>query len=87
MKHYIPASFSQGPVTSLQSMLRAIAFVEQQFPVISATGLFDEDTLEAVLRFQKQNFDRSIRFTAEYTIDRYTGNGEIKLPQYCQKVL
>lgn len=56
MKHYIPASFSQGPVTSLQSMLRAIAFVEQQFPVISATGLFDEDTLEAVLRFQKQNY-------------------------------
>ena len=55
MKHYIPASFSQGPVTSLQSMLRAIAFVEQQFPVISATGLFDEDTLEAVLCFQKQN--------------------------------
>ena len=56
MKHYIPAFFSQGPVTSLQSMLRAIAFVEQQFPVISATGLFDEDTLEAVLRFQKQNY-------------------------------
>ena len=56
MKHYIPASFSQGPVTSLQSMLRAIAFVKQQFPVISATGLFDEDTLEAVLRFQKQNY-------------------------------
>lgn len=56
MKHYIPASFSQGPVTSLQSMLRAIAFVEQQFPVISATGLFDEDTLEAVLCFQKQNY-------------------------------
>ncbi len=56
MTHYIPASFSQGPVTSLQSMLRAIAFVEQQFPIISATGLFDEATLEAVLRFQKQNY-------------------------------
>lgn len=55
MDHYIPAAFSQGPVTSLQSMLRAIAFVEQQFPVIPATGVFDEVTLETVLRFQKQN--------------------------------
>lgn len=55
MDHYIPAAFSQGPVTSLQSMLRAIAFVEQQFPVIPATGRFDEATLETVLRFQKQN--------------------------------
>lgn len=51
---YIPASFSQGPVTSLQSMLRAIAFANQQFAVIPATGFFDEATLEAVLRFQKQ---------------------------------
>lgn len=55
MKQYIPASFSQGPVTSLQSMLRAIAFVGQQFPMLPATGLFDEATLEAVLRFQKQH--------------------------------
>ena len=55
MKPYVPAAFSQGPVTSLQSMLRAIAFAGQQFPMIPATGRFDEATLETVLRFQKQN--------------------------------
>ena len=81
MKHYIPASFSQGPVTSLQSMLRAIAFVEQQFPVISATGLFDEDTLEAVLRFQKQNY-LPVTGIASAFINAYRQLPPVSVPSY-----
>lgn len=45
--------FSQGPVRTLQTMLRTIAHVDHSIPFLRPTGEFDEATLEAVMRFQK----------------------------------
>lgn len=46
-------SFSQGPVRTLQTMLRTISHVDHSIPFLRPTGEFDEATLEAVMRFQK----------------------------------
>lgn len=48
--------FSGRPVLSLQAMLRIISFRYPQFPHLTPTGLFDEETLEAVMIFQRDFF-------------------------------
>ena len=55
MSSPLPPPFSRGPVSTLQEMLRTISFVDRTIPFIRPTGRFDEATLEAVMRFQKQN--------------------------------
>lgn len=54
MSSPLPSVFSRGPVSTLQEMLRTISFVDQTIPFIRPTGRFDEATLEAVMRFQKE---------------------------------
>ncbi len=44
---------SNGPIQSLQEMLRTISFVDRSIPFFRSTGQFDEATLEAVMTFQK----------------------------------
>ena len=50
----LPPAFSRGPVSTLQEMLRTISFVDRTIPFLRPTGRFDEATLEAVMRLQKQ---------------------------------
>ena len=55
MSTSLPPAFSLGPVSTLQEMLRTIAFVNRSLPFLRPTGRFDEETLEAVMMFQKIN--------------------------------
>ena len=52
MSTSLPPAFSLGPVSTLQEMLRTIAFVNRSLPFLRPTGRFDEETLEAVMMFQ-----------------------------------
>lgn len=52
MQTFSPA-FLRGPVSTLQEMLRTISHVERAIPFLRPTGIFDEDTLAAVMTFQK----------------------------------
>ncbi len=54
MSSPLPPAFSRGPVSTLQEMLRTISFVDRTIPFLRPTGQFDEATLEAVMRFQKE---------------------------------
>lgn len=45
-----------NPVLSLQTMLRAISFQHPAIPRLIPSGVFDEDTLEAVMVFQRDWF-------------------------------
>lgn len=42
------------PVRALQYMLNRMALVYDFLPVVATSGLFDENTLEAVMRFQRE---------------------------------
>ena len=42
------------PVRGLQYMLTRLALVHEELPVVAQNGLFDEGTLEAVIRFQQK---------------------------------
>ena len=42
------------PVRGLQYMLTRLALVHGELPVVAQSGLFDEGTLEAVMRFQQK---------------------------------
>ena len=53
MNPFLASPFARGPVTSLQEMLRTIAYVDRSVPFLRPTGQFDEATLEAVMTFQK----------------------------------
>ena len=46
-------AFLRGPVSTLQEMLRTISHVDRAIPFLRPTGIFDEDTLAAVMTFQK----------------------------------
>ena len=45
-------AFLRGPVSTLQEMLRTISHVDRAIPFLRPTGIFDEDTLAAVMTFQ-----------------------------------
>lgn len=47
--------FLGQPVRSLQSMLRTISFVNTSIPRVVPTGVFDEQTLEALMTFQRES--------------------------------
>lgn len=65
---------SQGPVSSLQEMLRTIAFVDRSLPFFRPTGQFDEATLEAVMTFQKHH---GLPVTG--VVDRHTWDVVVKV--------
>lgn len=67
MNPFLFSPFSQGPVSTLQTMLRTISHVDRSIPFLHPTGQFDEATLEAVMRFQKS---RSLPVTG--VVDRQT---------------
>lgn len=52
---FLFTTFCQGPVHALQEMLRTIAFVDRSLPFLRPSGRFDEATLEAVMRFQRDH--------------------------------
>lgn len=41
------------PVRSMQAMLRAISYCDRNIPCLTPDGVFGEETLEAVMRFQQ----------------------------------
>lgn len=51
---YRDAAYLGQPVRSLQSMLRAISFTNSAIPRIVPNGVFDEQTLEALMVFQRE---------------------------------
>ena len=53
MNPFLTSPFALGPVSSLQEMLRTIAYVDRSVPFLRPTGQFDEATLEAVMTCQK----------------------------------
>ena len=53
MTHTPSPAFLRGPVSTLQEMLRTISHVDRAIPFLRPTGIFDEDTLAAVMTFQK----------------------------------
>ncbi len=53
-------AFLRGPVSTLQEMLRTISHVDRAIPFLRPTGIFDEDTLAAVMTFQKSMAARSL---------------------------
>ena len=69
MSTSLPPAFSLGPVSTLQEMLRTIAFVNRSLPFLRPTGRFDEETLEAVMMFQKIN-----GFPVTGIVDRLTSS-------------
>ena len=43
------------PIHSLQVMLREISYCDHNIPCLIPDGIFGEETLEAVMRFQRQS--------------------------------
>ena len=43
------------PIHSLQAMLREISYCDHNIPCLIPDGIFGEETLEAVMRFQRQS--------------------------------
>ena len=75
MSTSLPPAFSLGPVSTLQEMLRTIAFVNRSLPFLRPTGRFDEETLEAVMMFQKIN-----GFPVTGIVDRRTWDAIMNAP-------
>ena len=42
------------PIRGLQYMLTRLALVHQELPIVAENGIFDDGTLEAVMRFQRE---------------------------------
>ena len=49
----MPSAENNGPIRALQTMLRTIAGVHWSIPYLVPDGVFGEDTLEAVMTFQR----------------------------------
>lgn len=52
----LPLRFIGNPVLSLQTMLRTLSFQYPVLPQLIPSGIFDENTLEAVMIFQREFF-------------------------------